>query len=56
MYLGKALRNKHAKRLKAEAHRTRVMWGQLKGREEEKKKNKKKTHLLDVILANFAKS
>ena len=54
MYLGKAVIKKHAKFHEAGTNRKKVMSGELKGREN--KKNKKKKHLLDAILPNFAKS
>ena len=43
---------KPAKFHEAGTNRKKVMSGELKGRE----KNKKKKHLLDAILPNFAKS
>ena len=44
---------KHAKFHEAGTNRKKVMSGELKGRE---KKKKKKKHLPDAILPNFAKS
>ena len=46
---------KRAKFHEAGTNRKKVMSGELKGREN-KEERKKKKHLLDAILPNFAKS